>query len=326
MSEAFGYLLVHFVEDPLEHKEKIYLSLSEGDDPLSWRRLNGGAAVLESLEGTGGVRDPNIVRGPDGTFHILATDLRVWRPEGPDWWEFRHRGSLDVVMWDSTDLITWSEPRYVRIAPDGAGMAWAPKSVYDPVSGDFLVFWSSGLQEAVSPEPVSLESASLASAETGPSKILVSRTKDFVGFTAPEVYLDLPGGVIDMTLLVTDTAVHRLAKHDDDAPLSLQLFHQRGSSVFADDFITVAKNVGHEISPHVEGPLVFRHNHENRWYLWVDRYADMPQGYHAYSTTNLESGDWKHVPGFTLPENTKHGAVLPLQGDEYRNLDAFYPR
>ncbi|MFN3925214.1 MAG: beta-xylosidase, partial [Pseudarthrobacter sp.] len=148
MSEAFGYLLVHFVEDPLEHKEKIFFSLSEGDDPLAWRRLNGGEAVLESSEGTGGVRDPNIVRGPDGMFHILATDLRVWRPEGPDWWEFRHRGSLDVVIWDSTDLLTWSEPRYVRVAPEGAGMAWAPKSVYDPVSGDFLVFWSSGLKES----------------------------------------------------------------------------------------------------------------------------------------------------------------------------------
>lgn len=318
MSEAFGYLLVHFVEDPLEHKEKIYLSLSEGDDPLAWRRLNGGAAVLESTEGTGGVRDPNIVRGPDGTFHILATDLRVWRPEGPDWWEFRHRGSLDVVIWDSTDLISWSEPRYVRIAPDGAGMAWAPKAVYDPGSGDFLVFWSSGLQQTVALEP--------ALAETGPSKILVARTKDFVDFTVPEVYLELPGGVIDMTLLVTDTGVHRFAKHDDDAPLSLQVFHQRGSSVFADDFVTVAKNVGHEISPHMEGPLVFRNNHENRWYLWVDRYADMPQGYLAYSTTNVDLGDWKRIPGFSLPENTKHGAVLPLHGDEYRALDAFYPR
>lgn len=321
MSEPFGYLLVHFVEDPQEHQEKIYLSLSEGDDPLSWRRLNGGDAILESLAGTGGVRDPNIVRGLDGMFHILATDLRVWRPEGPDWWEFRHRGSLDVVIWDSTDLITWSEPRYVRLAPEGAGMAWAPKAVYDPDSGEFLVVWSSGLQEPSVTKP-----GLQGSAETGPSKILLARTKDFVSFSVPEVYFELPGGVIDMTLLVTDTAVHRFAKHDDAAPDSLQLFHQRGSSVFASDFRTVAKNVGSEISPKVEGPLVFRNNHENCWYLWVDHYAHMPQGYHAYSTNNLDSGAWKALPGFSLPENTKHGAVLPLQADEYRILDAVYPR
>ncbi|WP_448629556.1 hypothetical protein [Cellulomonas soli] len=98
--ELFGYLLVHFVEDAHSHAEKIYFSLSHGDDPLRWRRMNDGQAVLEWTAGTGGVRDPHIVRGPDG-FHIVATDLRVWRPEGADWWQFSHRGSRDLVVWDS---------------------------------------------------------------------------------------------------------------------------------------------------------------------------------------------------------------------------------
>ena len=45
--DGFGYLLVHFVEDARGHGEKIYFSLSEGDDPLRWRRVNRGGAVLE---------------------------------------------------------------------------------------------------------------------------------------------------------------------------------------------------------------------------------------------------------------------------------------
>src|SRR3954451_4417692 len=134
MSEGFGYLLVHFVEDPCSHAEKIYLSLSEGDNPTAWRRLHRGEAVLESVQGTGGVRDPQLVRGPHG-FHIIATDLRVWRPEGPNWWEFRHRGSRDVVIWDSPNLLDWSAPRYVTLAGEGAGMVWAPKTVRDPATG-----------------------------------------------------------------------------------------------------------------------------------------------------------------------------------------------
>jgi murein DD-endopeptidase MepM/ murein hydrolase activator NlpD len=32
-----GYLLVHFVEDPYGYGERIYFSLSEGDDPTRWR-------------------------------------------------------------------------------------------------------------------------------------------------------------------------------------------------------------------------------------------------------------------------------------------------
>lgn len=321
MTEPFGYLLVHFVEDPVNHMEKIFLSLSEGDNPLAWRRLNRGQPVLESLGGTGGVRDPNIVRGPHGVFHIVATDLRVWRPSGPDWWEFRHRGSRDLVIWDSTDLLSWTGPRYVTVAPEGAGMAWAPKSVYDPSSGDYLVFFSAGLAES---GPQRQDPG--IQGETGPSRIMVTRTRDFAEFTPAETYLEQPGGVIDMSVLVTAASVHRFAKHDDAAPESLHVFQQRGSAFFADDFVTLARDIGQEIAPTVEGPLAFRDNHESRWYLWVDQYARTPQGYEAYTTTDIEAGDWRRVPHFSLPENTKHGTVLPLQSSEYKALDAFHPR
>lgn len=316
MSEHFGYLLVHFVEDPNSHAEKIYFSLSEGDNPLAWRRLNRGEAVLESVQGTGGVRDPQVVRRPDGGFHIVATDLRVWRPEGPDWWEFRHRGSRDVVIWDSSDLISWSEPRYVELAGEGVGMVWAPKALYDPEAGEFVILWSSGLACEGSAE----------TGESGPSKILMARSKDFVEFSDPEVYFELPGGVIDMAVVATEAGVHRFAKHDDAAPDSLHVFHQRGSSLLAQDFVTVARDIGQEIASHIEGPLIFRDNHEARWYLWVDQYAHMPHGYHAYTSSDLEAGQWERMPDFTLPDNSKHGSVLPLRAAEYQALDSFYPR
>ncbi|MGN8246259.1 glycoside hydrolase family 43 protein [Cellulomonas soli] len=311
--ELHGYLLVHFVEDAHSHTEKIYFSLSEGDDPLRWRRLNGGEAVLEWTGGTGGVRDPHIVRGPDG-FHVVATDLRVWRPEGADWWEFSHRGSRDLVVWDSPDLLTWSPPRAVTVAPVDAGMAWAPESVYDPISGDYLVHWASSLSGTDDPE---------RSGE-GPSRILVSRTRDFRTFTEPTTYLERPGGVIDLTVLVTTDGVHRFAKQDDDAPDSWHVFHQKGARFDDPQFRTLARHIGQEIAPRVEAPLVFKANDAARWYLWVDQYAHQPQGYQALTTTDLDSGSWTRVPpeDFHLPPNTKHGAVLPLLRREHEALDA----
>lgn len=321
MNEFFGYLLVHFVEDPLNHMEKIFLSLSEGDSPLTWRRLNHGEPVLESCGGTGGVRDPNIIRGPQGVFYLLATDLRVWGPTGPNWWEFRHRGSRDLVIWESTDLLSWSEPRYITVAPEGAGMAWAPKAVYDPISGDYVVLFSTGLAASW---PHQQDPGT--EAETGASRIMMTRTRDFILFTPAESYLEQPVGVIDMSVLVTATSVHRFAKHDDGAPDSLHVFQQRGSALFADDFLTVSHGIGQEIAPAVEGPLAFRDNRESRWYLWVDQYSCSPQGYEAYTTTDIDAGDWHRVPEFRLPENTKHGTVMPLHQAEYEALDALYPR
>ncbi|WP_454293635.1 glycoside hydrolase family 43 protein [Salana multivorans] len=189
LNDPCGYLLVHFVEDSSEHKEKIYLSLSIGDDPLRWRRLNGGQAVLESTVGTTGVRDPHLVRRHDGAgFHLLATDLRVWA-DGPEinWQRLSRHGSRDLVVWDSPDLLTWSEPRYVTVAPPTAGMAWAPEAHYDAESGDYLVYWSSKLYE---PDDPRHESDSY-------SRILVSRTRDFVTFSLAEVYLDAGREVIE---------------------------------------------------------------------------------------------------------------------------------
>lgn len=309
--ERFGYLLVHFVEDSGSHAEKIYFSLSVGDDPLRWRRLNGGRPVLESTGGTGGVRDPHIVRGPDG-FHIVATDLRVWRPEGPDWWAYRHRGSRDVVVWDSADLLAWQGPRYVTVAPPSAGMAWAPEAVYDPVSGDYLLHWASGLSTSDDPERRG----------EGPAAIMMARSRDLRTFSEPWTYLELPVGVIDMTVLVTADGVHRFAKQDDDAPDSWQVFHQVGSHLFDPEFVTVARHIGAEVAPNVEGPLVFRANHEDRWYLWVDQYSRQPQGYRALTTTDLRSGAWDLVPeaALELPPATKHGAVLPLYRHEHEAL------
>ncbi|WP_448629557.1 glycoside hydrolase family 43 protein [Cellulomonas soli] len=211
------------------------------------------------------------------------------------------------------DLLTWSPPRAVTVAPEDAGMAWAPESVYDPISGDYLVHWASSLSDTGDP----------ARRGEGPARILVSRTRDFRTFTEPTTYLERPGGVIDLTVLVTADGVHRFAKQDDDVADSWHVFHQKGASFDDPHVRTVARHIGQEIAPRVEAPLIFKANDAARWYLWVDQYARQPQGYQALTTTDLDSGEWTLVPpqDFHLPPNTKHGAVLPLLRREYEALD-----
>lgn len=320
-TDPYGYLLVHFLEDASGHAEKIYLSLSDGDTPLRWHRLNGGEAVLESTAGSTGVRDPHLVRRHDGGFHILATDLRVWA-DGPDidWNRLSRHGSRDLVIWDSPDLVTWSEPRYVTVAPPTAGMAWAPEAHYDAASGHYLVYWSSKLY---SPEDPDHAGASY-------SRILVATTQDFVTFSPAEVYLDSGAEVIDMTVYVEDpaldgegTRVHRFAK---DNGAERGIFQESGSSFHAADFVPVATGLGTVFHEGVEAPLIFRDHHETRWYLWVDAYGLRPMGYRALTTAELASGAWEPVPEgeFVLPPDTKHGTVLPLRRGEWEALAARY--
>lgn len=49
------------------------------------------------------------------------------------------------MVWESTDLVTWSGPRLGRVAPDNAGNAWAPEAFYDDTIGAYVVFWASKL-------------------------------------------------------------------------------------------------------------------------------------------------------------------------------------
>ncbi|MEW9264461.1 glycoside hydrolase family 43 protein [Kineococcus endophyticus] len=311
--EEFGWLLAHFREDPDGHAEKIHFSLSQDDSPLRWDPLWGGGPVLESRLGTTGVRDPAIVRDDDGRFHLLATDLRVWDGGGLRWEEWRRHGSRSLVLWDSEDLLTWEGPRLVEVAPPTAGMAWAPEVTTDPATGEHVVFWSSRLF----PED------DVEHASESYSRILASRTRDFVAFGPTEVMVDTGGrDIIDTAVLQEHGRVYRFSK-DEDRDGGYGIFLERGSALFADDFEVVTTNIAGDRYPGgVEAPLVVKARDRDRWYLFLDQYAEWPQGYFALQCDDLDSGRWEPVPAgeVSIPPSTKHGTVLPLFRDEWERL------
>lgn len=313
--EPFGYLLVHFVEDPDDHAEQIYFSLSDGDDPLAWTRLRGGRPVLRSPLGTTGVRDPYLVRGAD-EFFIIATDLRIYGGDEAGWDAWTRHGSRAIVVWRSTDLTTWSDPWSLEIAPPTAGMAWAPEALWDERRGQFLVFWSSAIFAADDQDHVG----------DAYSRILAAWTPDFRDIGAPRVLVDRGESVIDTTMLVHDGLVHRISKQESFSAGSDRVFHEIGDGIFSDSFTTVARCIGADPYGKVEAPLIFKDHREDVWYLFVDRYGDGPHGYVGLSTTDLSSGRWDLIAPerFRMPAGTKHGSVLPLVGDEWRRIRAAY--
>lgn len=111
------------------------MSVSTNNNPGSWTQVNGGRPVLTSTVGQRGVRDPSIIRSRDGSkFWIIATDLRVY-PRGWDVGdEYTTRGSHGIVVWESNDLRTWSQPALRIVSPSNAGMTWAPDAIWDPAT------------------------------------------------------------------------------------------------------------------------------------------------------------------------------------------------
>ncbi|MFD7160630.1 glycoside hydrolase family 43 protein [Kribbella sp. NPDC059898] len=308
-----GYLYAHFKRESADG-EQIYFALSDGNDPLRFHDLNGGRPALRSTAGEYGVRDPHLVRSPDGSrFYLLATDLRLY--DSLDWDRHQRHGSRSVMVWESTDLVHWDTGRLVEVAPPEAGNAWAPEAVWDPEQDAYLVHWSSTLYD--NPEHVG-ESY---------NRIMYAATRDFREFSEPRIWIDRGWQTIDATVIVHQGRYYRFLKdersRDGGAPFGKTVFSEMSDSLTAAEWKPLTEGIGLGTITQGEGPLVYKSNTEDKWYLWIDEFT-ADRRYVPFETTDLEGGGWVPSTDHRLPEDPCHGVVLPLTADEYHRLDSVW--
>ncbi len=329
--EPYGYLMVHFLEDPEGYAEKIYLDLSEGDDPERWMPLNGGKPVLASHLSTTGARDPHLTHNPQtGTYYILATDLRVFGGDDAGWGGWSRGYSTRMNVWESKDLISWSPLRQLDVAldhdgrRDGAvpemGMMWAAESTFvadldGPGLGGFVVYWTSTVGDH--------------------QVILWGTTSDFTqeSWAYGGVLLDHGDDTIDTTMIQHGARTYRVTK--DNGATARGLFME-----VTDDArwweetarwrqVQTHLGEGYAEGHGVEGPTMFKVHGEDRWYLYVDVIPSV--GYRPLVADDLDAPNpWRphHSPRFRLRPSTKHGGVIGLtrsQHDAVLEADASRP-
>ena len=301
-----GFLFVTFKGEQTPLTEQIYFATSR--DGRDWTSLNGGDPVLVSQLGEKGARDPYVFRSHDGKkFYLIATDLSVnlYR----DWKRAVRAGSKSILIWESADLVHWSAPRLVKVAPDDAGCTWAPEAVYDEDAGDYLVFWAS----------------TTGRDNFEKHRIWAARTRDFVTFGAPFVFIDKPTTIIDTSIVRDGPACYRFIKDEKFKAITMETApHLAGPWRDVPSF-----NLAHLLG--YEGPEIYqlepsRNDHPATWCLILDHYAKS-QGYEPWTTTDLSTGDFKPDPGFKFPFKFRHGSVLTLSADELARLEcaSFHP-
>ena len=99
-----GYLFAYF-EGGGEGKWQEHLRFALSNDGVNWRALNGNRPVVASdtISESGGIRDPHILRGEDGRFYIVATDMNTVKN---GWTE-----NPGIVLMSSDDLIHWKHSK-----------------------------------------------------------------------------------------------------------------------------------------------------------------------------------------------------------------------
>ncbi len=331
-----AYAFAYFAGESTDDGEKIYFGASKGDDPLDYDELNDGAPVLSSDLGEKGLRDPFIIRSHEGDrFFLLATDLKIYG--GNNFSEAQESGSKSLMIWESTDLVNWSEQREVKVSSDFAGNTWAPEAYYDEASGEYVVYWASNLYDTTD--------ESTRSYTASYNRMMYATTRDFVTFSEAQPWIDVKRGtgrgMIDATVVRDGDTFYRVVK--DEASFTVR--QERSTDLRATvtgSLPTSTSTPGWQLvkerlgagQPNPwggvfnqgEGPTVFRDNDDpDRWYMFIDQPSyHGGRGYLAFQTDDIGSATWTSVPSARLPSSPRHGTVIPVSQAELDAMRAAY--
>ncbi|MGO4758547.1 glycoside hydrolase family 43 protein, partial [Streptomyces sp. 2MCAF27] len=232
-------------------------------------------------------------------FYLIATDLRMYQNSSGTWDQVQRTGSKSIMVWESTDLVHWTDQRLVKVSPDTAGNTWAPEAYYDEDLGEYVVFWASKLYADDDPN------------HTGNTynKMLYATTKDFRSFSAPKVWNDPGYSVIDSTVIKDKGTYYRFTKDERDpssgTPCSKFITAEKSTSLTDTSYDFVADCIGKGAIDRGEGPTIFKSNTEDKWYLFIDEFGG--RGYIPFETTDLGSGKWTPSENYQLPASPRHG-------------------
>ncbi len=268
------------------------LHMAFSHDGLCWTALKGDRSLLTPLIGQEKLmRDPCIVLGGDGVFHMSWT---------VGWWE----KSIGVAH--SKDLIEWSEQQLVPVMEHepGARNSWAPEILYDDAAEQYMIYWATTIAGRF-PETEGTGDDGLN------HRIYYVTTRDFRSYSETRLLYDGGFEAIDATIfkhgdkhvmVLKDETLHPVRKH-------LRL-------TTADRAEGPYGPASPPISPDwVEGPSALKIGE-----CWVVYYDEFKRGcYGAIRSQDLQA--WEVISDrVSFPDGARHGTALAVSGDVLARL------
>ena len=139
--ELQGYLFTYFEgSGPRTSDEQVRFAVSA--DAINWFALNKNQPIIasEKISGTGGIRDPHILRAEDEkNFFMVTTDMNTAK----NGWGH----NPGIVMLQSDDIINWKHSfiDLEKLYPfkfANIQWVWAPQTIYDPVADKYMVYFT----------------------------------------------------------------------------------------------------------------------------------------------------------------------------------------
>ncbi|RZL50261.1 MAG: arabinosidase [Pedobacter sp.] len=279
----YAYVFTSFHEPANEG-----LRLLTSEDALHWTDQN--KIFLKPTIGTQKImRDPSIVQGPDGTFHLV--------------WTCSWKGDNGFGYASSKDLKNWTEQKFIPVMqkePTTVNV-WAPEIFYDDKNQQFVIIWASTIPFRF---PKGVED------EDNNHRMYSITTRDFKTFTEPKLFLDPGFSVIDAVIVKRAVKDYVLVLKDNTRP------NRNLKIAYSDNALGPYTNVSETFSPKLtEGPTVIKK--DGKYLIYYDAYGDKKY-------TTLSTVDFKKFEDIssstTIPEGHKHGTVIRVKKKIIENL------
>jgi len=293
------------VHPPAAHQNKAYLFTSFHDadqkylrflyshDGYHWTNVPG--TFLEATVGTSKqFRDPSIVRGPDGTFHLV--------------WTAGWHGDQGFGHASSKDLIHWSEQQFVPVMTNEPATVnvWAPELFYDAKEKQFLVVWASTIPGRF---PDDLEK------HDNNHRLYFTTTRDFQTFAPAKLFFEPGFSVIDGFVLQDEKEYVLLNKDNTRPNLNLRVaFAAAPLGPWQNESVPFTQKF-------TEGPCALKVGDD--WLVYFDAYREKIYG-------ALRTRDFKTFTDVTkdvsFPPEHKHGTAIEVPRDILEHLLTANPR
>lgn len=279
-----SYLFAYF-NGNAQWQEQICFALS--DDGFNYTPLNGGQPIISSADiaNKKAVRDPHILRGEDGYFYMVVTDMKS--SEG---WS----SNDGLVLLRSANLLDWTHTAIDfptkwpdRFDRDTLTQVWAPQTIYDPEAEQYMVYYSIGEVDEH-------------------YKIYYSyANEDFTELTEPQLLYDHGANTIDADIVWNDGLYHMFFKTEGDGDGI-----QKATATTLRGEWTAGGKYLQQTTVAVEGSCAFKLIDSDEWVLMYDCYNN---GYYEYCTSSdLESFIYKCRSTNTANYTPRHGTVIPI--------------
>ena len=267
------------------------LHLAYSGDGLDWKPLNNDKSLLKPGVGQARLmRDPCIILGPDGMFHMTWTI---------GWWE------KGIGYANSKDLVHWSSQKYIPVMehePE-AKNCWAPEIFYDRTQKQYVIFWATTIPGRF------VETENLGHHN---HRMYYVTTKDFETFSETKLFYDDGFNVIDATIVEEKDGYVMFLK-DETAKPSAKNIRMATAKKSEGPYSSASEPISGDYW--AEGPSAIKIR--DTWFVYFDKYRE--HSYGAVTSRGLKN--WEDISQeLSFPKGASHGTVFRAGEQILENL------